>query len=167
MVLRFGDQTVRLISGAPFSRLSRVTPQLYVGGQHYKRGWRRMQRQGITAIVNMREAHHRHANPPERYLHLPTNDNTPPSLDDLRQGAAFIAEEIARGGCVYIHCGVGVGRAPTMAAAYLITTGMSAQDAISAIQKVRPFIHPTPTQRAQLERFAAEFRQNGQKPNNS
>ncbi len=162
LALRAADQIARIVSGAPVVLLSRVTPQLYVGGQYRKRGWNRMQRMGITAVVNMREARHdASANGigPERYLHLPTNDNTPPSLESLRAGAAFIADEIARGGVVYVHCGVGVGRAPTVAAAYLVRTGMSPAEALAAIRKVRPFVHPTPGQRRQLEAFAAEMRE--------
>lgn len=159
IALRISDQLLRLASGAPVQRLSRVTPHLYVGGQHRKRGWPAMQKQGITAIVNMREAQHddrTKAAAPARYLHLATTDNTPPSLEDLQKGVEFIAEEIAQGGAVYIHCGVGVGRAPTMAAAYLIATGMSADDALNTIKQARPFIHPTPGQKAQLEHFARE-----------
>jgi protein-tyrosine phosphatase len=76
-------------------------------------------------------------------------------LDDLRRGVAFIREEIARGGGVYIHCGAGVGRAPALAAAYLVSTGLSPQEAWARIRAVRPFIRPKPAQIEQIEQFAA------------
>ena len=156
IALRLTDQFIRIITGAPVRRFSAITPQLYVGGQHRPRGWAKMQADGITAVINMREAKHDdHADgiAPSHYLHLPTRDNTPVSLDDLQQGVAFISAEIKRGGTVYVHCGVGVGRAPLMAAAYLISTGMTPAQALDKIRSVRPFIHPTPRQRKQLERF--------------
>jgi len=96
----------------------------------------------------------------ERHLHLPTPDNTPVSLEDLDAAADFIAEEVANGGKVYIHCGVGVGRAPSAAAAYFIKhQGMSARDAIQHIRMVRPFVHLTGRQGKQL--FVYEQRVRG------
>jgi protein-tyrosine phosphatase len=93
---------------------------------------------------------------PARYLHLPTVDDHAPTLDQLRTGAEFIAQEAAAGGAVYVHCGSGVGRAATMAAAYLISTGLTAGQAWSSIRAVRPFIRPTAVQVEQVERFAAQ-----------
>jgi protein-tyrosine phosphatase len=55
-----------------------------------------------------------------------------------------------------VHCGSGVGRAPTMAAAYLVSTGLSADQAWALIRKTRPFIKPTQPQLAALEQFVAE-----------
>jgi protein-tyrosine phosphatase len=92
---------------------------------------------------------------PERYLYLPVVDDHAPSLEQLRTGVDFIANEIAQGGSVYIHCGSGIGRAATMAAAYLISTGLTKHEAWARIRTVRPFIRPTPVQLEQIERFAA------------
>ena len=157
ILLRFIDQGHRKMSGAPLWKLSAVTPQLLLGGQHSPRGWRAMQDAGISAIVNLREARFSDSAKGiggERHLHLATVDNTPPTIADLMRGAAFIAAEIQRGGKVYVHCGVGVGRAPTMTAAYLITTGLSPAAALQTIKKTRPFIHLTPSQRRVLDEFA-------------
>lgn len=156
LILRFYDQTLRKRTGHPVWNLSRVLPQLYVGGQHSSAGWQKMQDAGVTAIVNMREAHLDDAEKGiagTHYLHLPTRDNTPPTLESLRQAAEFITAEIEAGGTVYVHCGVGVGRAPSAAAAYLISTGMTAKQAIAAIKRVRPFIHLTGRQFKQLVMF--------------
>ena len=49
-----------------------------------------------------------------------------------------------RWGTVLLHCGVGVSRAPSLAAAYMAMVGYKGIDAaIKEIQKVRPFIHPS------------------------
>ncbi len=158
LVLRFYDQATRKRSGAPIWELSRITPQLYCGGQHYAPGWQKMQDEGISAVLNMREAHYDDAAQGiggERHLHLPTPDNTPVSLEDLDRAADFIAEEISSGGKVYVHCGVGVGRAPSATAAYLIKHGgLQADEAIRTIRKVRPFVHLTGKQGKQLFVYA-------------
>jgi protein-tyrosine phosphatase len=93
---------------------------------------------------------------PTRYLHLPTVDDKAPALDQLRESVAFITEEIARGGGVYVHCGSGVGRAAATVATYLVSTGLTPDQAWARIRKVRPFVCPTPMQSAQVERFAQE-----------
>ena len=159
LALRLLDQLARRTTGAPIWRLCAVTPQLHVGGQHYLRGYAKMRDYGITAILNMRGERCDLARGigGERHLQLATIDNTPPSLDDLRRGSDFIRAEIARGGKVYVHCAVGCGRAPTMAAAYLISTGMTADEALRRVKQVRPFVHPTPGQREALAAFAARF----------
>lgn len=164
LVLRFVDQGGRLWTGRPMWRYSRITPHVYVGGQHRRRGWGAMTAEGIKAVVNMREAHLDDAAKGihgERYLHLATRDNTPPTMDDLLRGAQFIAQQVAQGSKVYIHCGVGVGRAPTQAAAYLIYTGHTTDEALALIRRARPFIHLTRGQRQQLLQFEALYRGHG------
>ncbi len=98
---------------------------------------------------------------PQRYLHLPTIDDTPPSLEDLRAGVDFITGEIEREGSVYVHCGSGVGRAPTMAAAYLVSTGLTPNEAWAMIRTVRPFILPKLSQISQVDQFARASRRDG------
>lgn len=156
--LRVFAQLFRIITGRPLYHYSQITSQLYVGGQHRAHGWASMQARGITAVLNLRREWDDAAKgiAPEQYLQLPTKDNTPPSLDDLREGVRFIQEQIDTGGSVYVHCGVGVGRAPTMAAAYLVTLGMTPEEAWRHIRRVRPFIWPLRGQVRQVQQFAAE-----------
>ena len=154
---RWADVGHRRIRGGPVWAQSEITPQLFVGGQHYYgRGLRALRSRGITATVNMREK--RHCDVAKgiagaRRLHLPTADNTPPAVADLMRGARFVREELERGGKVYIHCAVGCGRAPTMAAACLISAGLSPNAAIARITRVRPFINLTGGQRQVLDDF--------------
>jgi len=131
-----------------------------VGGQYRRRGWPRLAARGITAVVNVRvEFDDNDAGiAPPRYLYLPAVDDEPPTLEQLRAGVTFIAEEIARGGGVYVHCGAGIGRAPAMVAAYLASTGLTPDQAWARIREVRPFIRPKPVQVAQVERFVGEQR---------
>jgi len=152
------DHAVRRITGANIRRVSQVTPHLHVGGQYRRQGWARLAARGITAVVNMRIEFddQEEGIAPQRYLYLPTVDDTAPSTEHLQEGVAFIEQEIAQGGGVFVHCGSGVGRAPTMAAAYLCRTGLTPEQAWARIREVRPFIRPTDPQVVQLERFFAQ-----------
>lgn len=158
-ILEIIDQSARRIRGAPTERFTRITPQLHVGGQYSRKGWATLARRGITAAVSMRGEYDDRGEGflPPRYLHLPTVDNHAPTLEHLRQGVAFIGDELARGGQVYIHCWEGVGRGPTMLAAYFVCTGMKPSEAWAKIKAVRPFIRPMPDQIAQVDVLAAEY----------
>ncbi|HQE91951.1 MAG TPA: dual specificity protein phosphatase [Anaerolineae bacterium] len=151
------DKVLRRTLGFSPPPISQVQTLLYVGGQHRRHGLARMRALGISAIVNLR----READDAPRglaldhYLWLPTPDDASPTMEDLVRGVDFIAQHMAAGHGVYIHCASGVGRAPAMAAAYLVHTGMDAAQAWNAIRRTRPFIRPTPPQIAALDVFAA------------
>jgi protein tyrosine phosphatase (PTP) superfamily phosphohydrolase (DUF442 family) len=152
------DHVARGLTGANIRRVSQITPHLYVGGQHRVHGMARMRRRGITAVVNMRDEFDDEpaglAFP--HYLYLPTPDDGAPTLEHLQMGAEFIADQIEDGGVVYVHCGSGIGRAATMAAAYFVHQGMSPGEAWDRIRQNRPFIRPTLAQTEQLECFAEQ-----------
>jgi predicted protein tyrosine phosphatase len=147
------------ITGVPLLQYCQVTPQLYVGSQFNARGKRLLERQGINSCVNMRIEKDDAAFglALEQYLHLPTIDDDAPTIEHLDQGVQFIKQVIQDGGKVYIHCGAGVGRAPTMAAAYLISEGKTLEEALAMIRKVRPFITIMPVQLEQLKKYEQRF----------
>ncbi len=152
-ITRTVDHAYRYYSGLPFLSHSEITPQLYLGGQYYKQALHKINTIGITAIVSMR---HRpiakiHGFEHLKSLHLSTPDLHAPSIENLMKGIAFIKKEIESGGKVYVHCHLGEGRGPTMVLAYLMSTGLLLEDAISLVKKTRPFIRPT---KKQLERLA-------------
>lgn len=151
------DHLLRLVTGMSPPATSRIMPNLYVGGQHYGRGLRRMAELGITASLNLREKADDRAKGValEKHLWLPTTDDTPPSPEQLDRASEFIAEALAEGRGVYVHCMSGVGRAATTAAAYLISTGLTIDQAWSVIRGVRPFVRPSEAQLAALEEFQA------------
>jgi hypothetical protein len=146
---------IPLLTGNPPLRYSRVTPQLYVGPQYRRWGRSALLRQGIDSGVNMRDefddAAHGLSLP--YYCYLPTVDDDPISAEHLQKGITFIRERIADGGKVYIHCTAGVGRAPSMAAAYLVAEGYTLDEALDLIRQARPFIKPVPGQMEALKEF--------------
>lgn len=150
------DKLANLAIGISPKSLSQVQPLLFVGGQHRRCGLTRMRAWGIGAVVNMRAEADDAARglAPEHYLWLPTVDDAVPSQEDLRRGVDFIAAQIADHKGVYIHCAAGVGRAPLMGAAYLVSTGMTPEEAWCTIRARRGFVRPTPPQTASLEHYA-------------
>lgn len=160
------DQSIRLITGAPTLRFSRLNGSVFVGGQYNRRGWGRLAKRGMTAAVNMRGEYdeQKEGFAPSSYCHLPTVDNHAPTLEHLRKGVEFIHQELAAGGKVYIHCWEGVGRAPTMLAAYLVSTGLKPSEAWAQIKAIRPFIRPSTVQIQQVDLFAAEWASEDKRP---
>jgi protein-tyrosine phosphatase len=152
-------RSVPAITGVPILRFSRISSQLYVGSQFRKNGLKVLRNNGINAVVNLRKEFDDAAYgiAPADYCYLPTVDDTAPTMDQLSEGINFIQRIISSGGKVYIHCSAGVGRAPTLAAAYLITTGLSLDEAIATLRHARPFIYIMPPQINQLKKLEQNF----------
>jgi dual specificity MAP kinase phosphatase len=155
------DNAYRIITGLPQLKRCQITANLYLGSQYNLVGLRKLKSLGVSAIINMR-MHSIYTGAQYkgfRYLHLPTPDNTPPPLDVLKEGANFADAAIKNGGKVYIHCRQGLGRGPTMTIAYLLKTGLTFNDALAMVKKVRTFINPRKSQvevLKQLEQFYQE-----------
>ena len=149
------------LSGIPLLRRSRINPQLYVGPQFNRRGLDLLRREGISAVVNMRVEFDDAAENLllDDYCHLPTVDDEAPSIEHVDEGIGFIRRVVAEGGKVYIHCAGGIGRAPTMAAAYLIAEGLSVDEAITYIKRVRPYIRIMPPQMHLLRKLEERSRE--------
>ena len=136
-----------------------ITPEIYLGMQPNQDVKRELEQLGVTGSINLRREFddRAHGLAFEHHCYLPTVDFDTPSLAQLTEGVSFIDKVLARGGKVYIHCAAGVGRAPTMAAAYLISQGHGPDEAIALIQTKRPFIDLTTEQREQLHHFEQKW----------
>ncbi|BBL76336.1 protein-tyrosine phosphatase family protein [Methylomagnum ishizawai] len=155
------DKAWRWLTGAPIWCFSGVAPGILLGGQPARRIVSQMYRRGVTGVVNLRAEYdsvQEVGGTGLDYLFLPVADNHAPSLDQLRQGVAFIRRAVAQGGKVYIHCWEGLGRGPTLAAAWLVSAGDAPTVAWERVRKVRPFIRPTAGQVRRIEEFAAGLR---------
>lgn len=152
---------VPTVFGIPLIRYHSITEQVYLGPQHGKFAHRRLANVGIAASLNMRTGYSDVENGIGfgEYLQLPTTDGEAPTTEQLREGCEFVRRIVRRGESVYIHCQTGLGRGPTMAAAFLIGEGESMEDAIAAIKHVRPFTDLQPSQLAALRRFEAVCRE--------
>jgi diacylglycerol kinase (ATP) len=164
MLQRFGltqyrvyDHLRRRLTGAPSLKSSQIAPNLYLGGQYRPWAIPVLKSWGVTGVVNMRMLRRPSTSPGLEVLNLPTRDHHAPSIESLRQGVEFIDRHLAAGGGVYMHCRLGEGRGPTMAAAYLISKGMRPQDAVAHIARFRRMVRPNASQLRQLARFQQEL----------
>lgn len=91
----------------------------------------------VTAIVSLTE---RPLDPVEglEVLHVPIVDMTPPTLDQLDRIVGFIRGVVAKRGKVVAHCAAGMGRTGTALAAYMVSEGLAASEAMAFLRTVRP-----------------------------
>jgi protein-tyrosine phosphatase len=149
------------LTGRLTLRYSQVTPHVYLGPQYGQVGMETLRKAGVSATMSLRaeydDAEYGLSFPD--YSYLPIVDNTAPTIEQLDQGVAFIKRVVGDGKSVYVHCGSGVGRAPTMIAAYLIADkGMTVDEAVNQIKAIRPFIRILPPQTERLNEYAEHVR---------
>lgn len=151
---------VARFSGIPMEKYSRITPQIYVGAQHGPPGMPKLAQWDIRGTINLRREFDdaKYGLIQGEYCYIPTQDDHAPSLEELARGVSFMENVIQDGGSVYIHCAGGVGRAPTMAAAYLIRHGMDLEEALAIIRAARPFIKLTAIQIERLTEWQRRSR---------
>lgn len=129
--------------------------RLWLAGKHFvgPDAEAALARTGATAIVCLNprnELEERYpdyvawlvANHPERALwhpvpdlHAPTPDAASGLLDDLH-------DRLAAGQGLLVHCGAGIGRAGTVAAALLVTAGTPLDEALRVVRAHRPMAGP-------------------------
>jgi len=83
----------------------------------------------------------------------------PPTQEQLDRCVSALNKSLAGKMPVAVHCGAGLGRTGVVLAAYLVTTGMSASQAISRVRKLRPNSVETEQQAEAVEWFARRHRQ--------
>ncbi len=134
-----------------------ITDHVAIGGAAITpENWRELvDKLKITAIVNLRAEHQDAFGPPApmAYLWLPAEDHTDPTLEQLLLGVQFIDTAVRADQRVLIHCKMGIGRSPTMAAAYLVWTGLSADEAIHKVVSAASFIIRPVISRYALDKF--------------
>jgi hypothetical protein len=72
-----------------------------------------------------------------REVHLLVVNDTAPSQIQLDLAVKTIQDLAGSHGRVAIHCGAGLGRAGTVAACYLVSTGVPARNAIRRVRSLR------------------------------
>jgi len=120
-----------------------------------------LQTHGISLLVSLTEEStpaSTAANYGIEVLHLPVQDFTPPTQDQLFAFAAKGRESLDSGHAVGVHCGAGLGRTGTVLATYFVTEGMTATEAIAEVRKLRPGSIETPEQEQAVHTFQARWR---------
>jgi protein-tyrosine phosphatase len=94
-----------------------------------------------------------------RFVNLPVPDrDTPASRAEFRELVSGIADDLAAGRGVAVHCRQGIGRAGLTAAGVLVAAGLDPEEAVRRVSSARGRAVPeTPAQRRWLDGFAAEY----------
>jgi hypothetical protein len=128
------------LPGRPLN-VSRVTPQLLVGGHVPRACYAQLKALGITHVIDVRQERSDDTQALRELgielLHLPAPDRYAPSVTQLQQGVAWALPRLAAGGQVYAHCEHGVGRGPLMGLAIMVAQGWDATEAYRELRKAR------------------------------
>ena len=110
-------------------------------------------RTGATAVVCLNERHELadrypayvewlRANPPARALWWPIPDLHAPPIDAIAPLLDDLLDRLGRAEGLLVHCGAGVGRAGTLAAALLVRAGTEVAAALEVVAAHRPLAGP-------------------------
>lgn len=110
-------------------------------------------KKGIVADISLEKERVDNPTGVDYFLWLPTEDGHPPTAKQLELGVEVIDFFVEYNIKLYAHCKNGHGRAPTLVAAWLISKGMSVEEAVKKIKARRSSIHLSESQIAALEKF--------------
>jgi atypical dual specificity phosphatase len=116
-----------------------------------------LRNQGIQLLISLTEDRLRRDWVNEAGLlvfHVPMVDMEAPTLEQIDQCVSAINRAIEQQMGVAVHCGAGLGRTGVVLAAYLVHKGLSPQNAISRIRRLRPGSIETDEQAEVIEGYA-------------
>ena len=134
-----------------------VVPGLWVGAAPDLRQARRLVRDGVNAVVDLRSEGNVSENvwPSEvEVMRVGLQDHGSPTVDELRAAAQAVSGLMRRGREVLVHCHAGIERGPSVACATLVLQGWPLDEAFRRVTASRPRALPTDGQLAALRELA-------------
>lgn len=119
----------------PLTNFAVVDEHVWRGAAPSATGYRALADSGVTTVVDLRAEENIHVDQAAlddlgiQRVHLPMRDGQAPSPELVQR---FLDVVAGSDGKVYVHCGAGVGRTGTMAAAYLVQ-----RDGVSGLEAMR------------------------------
>ncbi|AAQ15945.1 dual specificity protein phosphatase, putative [Trypanosoma brucei gambiense DAL972] len=136
-----------------------VVPGLFIGSYHPASNKILLQQRGVTHILCCIDVLPRFPND-FKYMTVPAQDAPNYNISIFFEKTYNFIESAIVGQCssVLVHCGAGISRAPTIAAAYLIRKlRMPADSVIALIQRKRPVASPNAGFRQQLKKYQRDL----------
>jgi protein-tyrosine phosphatase len=123
--------------------MTQIWQRLWVGGLTDAERLAKGNPNGITSVISLSELPVENERRGVNYIRLPIEDDEEVPLHQFDAIIDALSENI-RWGTVLLNCGVGISRAPSLAAAYMDACGYRDIDAaLDEIRMVRPFISPS------------------------
>lgn len=126
-----------------------------------------LRQQGIQVVISLTEDPIRRDWANEAGLlvfHVPLEDMEPPTQEQLDRCVSAIEKAIQGNMPVAVHCGAGLGRTGVVLAAFFVTQGATAANAIAKVRRLRPHSIETDEQAESVEWFARRRRQDREGP---
>jgi atypical dual specificity phosphatase len=92
-------------------------------------------------------------------VHEPVEDMEAPTQEQLDRSTSAIARALQQNMGVAVHCTAGLGRTGVVLACHLVRQGLSAQNAIARVRRLRPGSVETEEQAEAVEEFARRHQQ--------
>lgn len=95
------------------------------------------------------------------YMHLPVEDFTAPTQQQVEAAVKFIDEGLNRNEGVLVHCRAGIGRTGTILACCLVSKGLEPSAAIEQVRETRPGSCEVYAQEFAVHQYARRLRIEG------
>ena len=141
--------------GLPTRRDSEVAPFLWVGAKPSSLGKLWLRRRYGMQTYSLLETGTEETEGRKSSLGLHVPEFVEISIETIETCVSQLREVIGSQGRIFLHCREGVGRAPSMAIAYLVSEGYSLEEAFELVSESRKIVNLSSQQFTSLQLFAA------------